>query len=120
MSKLAAAFEAGATFFQTQAVFDLAQFERFAEAAASFKTRLLAGIIMLKSVKMAQKINTDLPGVAVPKELINELAGAKDHSQASVVIAARTINAIKPLCQGAHIMAIGWEALIPQVVRAIA
>ena len=110
--------EAGARFFQTQAVYDAAAFERFIRRAERFGAPILAGCIMLKSANMARNLNANVPGISVPDVLIRELADAPDRRRASAAIAARIIRDIRPMCQGAHIMAIGWEALIPEVVAA--
>lgn len=110
--------EAGARFFQTQAVYDAASFERFIRRVERYGVPILAGCIMLKSANMARNLNANVPGISVPDALIRELDAAPDRRRASAAIAARVIRAIRPMCQGAHIMAIGWEALIPEVVDA--
>lgn len=110
--------EARARFFQTQAVYDAAPFERFIRRAEGFGVPILAGCIMLKSANMARNLNANVPGISVPDALIRELDAAPDRRRASAAIAARVIRDIRTMCQGAHIMAIGWEALIPEVVDA--
>jgi 5,10-methylenetetrahydrofolate reductase len=107
---------AGASFFQTQAVYDVAAFERFAGAAAQFPVPVLAGIIPLKSVKQADYMNAHVPGITVPDSIIDEIGAAEDRVAASLAIAARTIDALDGMCQGLHIMAIGWEAHIPALL----
>ena len=109
---------AGARFFQTQAVYDPAQLQRFVESARPLGVPILAGIILLKSGDMARSLNANLPGVDVPESLIEELDHAEDRRRASVEIAGRTVRQIRSLCQGVHIMAIGWESLIPRVLEA--
>ncbi|TFH47888.1 MAG: methylenetetrahydrofolate reductase [Lysobacterales bacterium] len=108
--------EAGASFFQTQAVYELASFERFAQAAAQFSVPVLAGIIPLKSIKQARYMNARVPGINVPEAIIQEIGNAGDGTAASLAIAARTIRALDGMCQGLHIMAIGWEAYIPELL----
>lgn len=112
--------DAGAEFFQTQAVYTPAAFEKFMNAAAKSNVSIVAGIIPIKSVKMATYMNDHVPGVSIPDELIAEIAqtqeNGRDVAATSVDIAARIIRDIKPMCQGVHIMAIGWEANIPQIV----
>lgn len=109
--------EAGASFFQTQAVYEPASFERFAQAAAQFSVPILAGIIPLKSSKQARYMNARVPGINVPEAIIQEIGNAGDGTAASLAIAARTIRALDGMCQGLHIMAIGWEAYIPELLR---
>ncbi len=109
--------DAGATFFQTQAVYEPAIFQRFASATAHFSVPVLAGIIPLKSAKQAAYMNAHVPGIHVPDAVIREIAGADDPVTASLGIAARTVEALAGICQGLHIMAIGWEAHIPALLK---
>ena len=109
--------DAGASFFQTQAVYQPAAFERFARAAAQFPIPILAGIIPLKSVQQAEYMNAHVPGITVPDAIIREIGDADDRVVASLAIAARTIRALDGMCQGLHIMAIGWEAYIPTLLE---
>ena len=109
--------DAGASFFQTQAVYDPDAFADFMTRVQRYNVPVLAGFIMLKSAAMARNFNAGVPGIDVPEVLIQELERAKDRAAASVEIAARIIAKIRPLCQGVHLMAVGWEARIPQVLE---
>lgn len=109
--------DAGASFFQTQAVYDVPAFERFAKAAARYPVPVLAGIIPLKSVKQADYMNNHVPGITVPDAIIAEIDAADDPVATSLAIAARTIDALDGMCQGLHVMAIGWEAHIPALLQ---
>jgi 5,10-methylenetetrahydrofolate reductase len=109
---------AGARFFQTQAIYDPNAFVRFMKRAEGFKVPILAGIIPLKSVGMARFMNKNVAGVFVPEELIEKMAAAKDKAQMGVEIAANIIKELKGMCQGVHIMAIGWEKKVPAVLDA--
>jgi methylenetetrahydrofolate reductase (NADPH) len=107
----------GARFFQTQAVYEVSAFERFMKRAAQFKVPVLVGIIPLKSVGMARYMNKNVSGVFVPEPLIEEMGKAEDKTAKGLEIAARLINDLKGLCQGVHIMAIGWEKKVPEILR---
>ncbi len=109
---------AGAGFFQTQGVYDPRAFETFMGGARRLGVPVLAGHILLKSADMARRLNATLPGFFVPDEVIRDLDEAEGRPEKSVEVAARVIEQIKPLCQGIHIMAIGWESRIPEVLRA--
>jgi 5,10-methylenetetrahydrofolate reductase len=109
--------KAGASFFQTQAVYDAAAFERFARAAEQFRVPVLAGIIPLKSVKQAEYMNAHVPGITVPEDVVREIGAAEDRVAASLAVASRTIGALDGMCQGLHVMAIGWEAHIPALLE---
>ena len=108
----------GAAFFQTQAVYDPAAFESFMSRAGRHGVPVLAGIIVLKSARMARFLNERLPGVHVPQPLIDEMEAAADPGVAGVEIAARLIRDLRGMCQGVHVMAIGWEARIPAILAA--
>lgn len=116
--RMAEKIEAGAAFFQTQAVYDAAVFERFMARAAPYNVPIIAGHILLKSAGMARRFNESLPGVTVPDEIIAGMADAKDRRKRSAEIAAAIIEELKPMCQGVHMMAIGWESEIPGILIA--
>jgi len=114
--KMGKKIEAGARFFQTQGIFDLGLFETFMKRVEDFKIPVLGGIILLKSAGMARFMNKNVAGVFVPEPLIKEMEETKDKVKTSVEIASRLIRGMKDLCQGVHIMAIGWEKKIPLVL----
>ena len=62
-------------------------------------------------------MNAHVPGIHVPDAVIREIAGADDPVTASLGIAAHTVEALAGICQGLHIMAIGWEANIPALLK---
>ena len=107
----------GARFFQTQAVFEPEAVVRFMDRVRHLGVPVLAGIILLKSGAMARHLNQSVPGIRIPDRLIEEMDAAADKGARSVEIAARTIAAVRPYCQGVHIMAIGWERRIPEVLE---
>jgi methylenetetrahydrofolate reductase (NADPH) len=107
----------GARFFQTQAVYEIDAFERFMKRAAQFKVPVLVGVIPLKSVGMARYMNKNVSGVFVPDDLIDEMGKAEDKTAKGLEITARLIKDLKDLCQGVHIMAIGWEKKVPEILQ---
>ena len=110
--------KAGAQFFQTQAVYEPDKFAEFMKSIAYLNVPVLVGIVLLKSAGMARFMNNNVAGVHVPDNLIEEMDGAENRAQKSIEIAARLIKEMKPLCQGVHIMAIGWENKVPEVLDA--
>jgi len=116
--KMEKKIDAGARFFQTQAIFDSETFSKFMKRVESFKVPVLAGIIPLKSAGMARFMNKNIAGISVPDELIDRMAKAEDKTQTGIAIAANTINELKDMCQGVHIMAMGWESKIPAMLDA--
>ena len=116
--KMEKKIRAGALFFQTQAIYDIELFKKFLDAAKHLKTTIIAGIVLLKSGGMAKYMNKNVSGVFVPDNLIKEMEEAKDRSAKSIEIAARLIKELKPMCQGIHIMPIGWDKKVPLVLDA--
>jgi 5,10-methylenetetrahydrofolate reductase len=108
----------GARFFQTQAVYDVELFRRFLDQAKHLKTFIMAGIVLLKSAGMAKYMNKNVAGVFVPDNLIAEMETTKDKSARSIEIASRLIRELKGLCNGIHIMPIGWDKKVPAVIEA--
>lgn len=113
---------AGARFFQTQGIFDLASLRRFMQYASQFDTKILAGIIVLSSAGMARYMNNNVPGIIISQDVIDEMATAEKGQglQKGTEIAARFIKTIKEenLCQGVHIMAVGNEGVVPDILEA--
>ncbi|MFC1918795.1 methylenetetrahydrofolate reductase [Chloroflexota bacterium] len=112
--------EAGAEFFQTQAIYDLDNFNKFMEYARQFSVKILAGIVLLSSARMAKYMTDNVPGIFVPQCLIDELAGApKGEALAKgIEIAGRMIATLKKeaVCDGVHIMAINKEEVVPDIL----
>ncbi len=111
-------YEAGACFFQTQAVYDARAFEAFMRRVESLDVAILAGIIPVKSLKMAAYMNEKVPGVEIPQALIRKIEQASDRAAVSCEITAEIIENIRPLCRGVHLMALGWEEKIPGILQA--
>ena len=114
--------ESGAEFFQTQAIYDLDRFSSFMQYARQFPVKVLAGIVLLSSARMARYMTENVPGIFVPQNLIDELAAApKGEALAKgIEIAGRMIAGLKrdSVCDGVHIMAIGREEVVPDILAA--
>ncbi|MDX9786682.1 MAG: methylenetetrahydrofolate reductase [Desulfobacterales bacterium] len=114
--------DAGAEFIQTQAVYDLEHFKTFMTYARQFDVKILAGIILLTSAPMARFMNKNIAGVSVPQALIDEMTAAPKGKALTrgIEIAGRMIKRIKEenLCDGVHIMAIGKEETVPDIMAA--
>ncbi len=109
--------EAGAKFFQTQPVYDIRKFELFFNQTSDLNIPIIAGHIMLKSADMADRFNKNIPGVSIPENVIKELSVTHDRKNKSSKIAINLINELKNMCQGVHLMALGWESLIPNILK---
>jgi len=110
---------AGARFFQTQAVFHPDRLRVFTETVRPLGVKVIAGILLLKSAGMARFVTANIPGLKVPPELTAELAAAADQPLQGVAIARRLIAAIRPWCDGVHVMAMGREDLIPDILKEV-
>ncbi|AIS53132.1 5,10-methylene-tetrahydrofolate reductase subunit MetF [Thermoanaerobacter kivui] len=113
--KMKKKMQAGAKFFQTQAVYDIEVLRKFREATKDLNAKVLVGVIPLKSPGMANYMNKNVPGIHVPDALIERLKGAENKVKEGLKIAAEFINQVKEekLCDGVHIMAIGAEENVP-------
>jgi len=120
LAKFEKKIEAGAEFIQTQAIYDLENFAKFMDYARQFKVKIMAGIVLLVSARMATYMNNNVPGISVPQNLIDELAAAPkgEALNTGIRIAGRMIKQLKDenLCDGVHIMAIGKEERVPDIL----
>jgi len=120
LAKMERKVMAGAEYFQTQAVFDSERFISFMEKAKQFGKPVQLGVIIPKSAGMAKFMNNNVAGVHVPQWMIDELAADKEKAKAGITgveLAAKVIRECRPYCQGLHIMALGWEAKVPEVLK---
>ena len=118
--KMEKKIKAGAQFFQTQAVYDPSLFGRFMKEASKFKVPVMLGIVMLKSAGMAKYMNENVAGVFVPDSLIAEMKETpkEERPKKSVEICARLIKEMKDMCQGVHLMPLGWGKYVPAILDA--
>ncbi|MCZ7547524.1 MAG: methylenetetrahydrofolate reductase [Anaerolineae bacterium] len=119
---------AGAQFFQTNLVYDPDGFnvwlELLGERGVLDKVYVLVGVTPLKSLKMAQYMHEEVPGVRIPEPLLARMekaaAQGKDAEQEEgVQIALELIDAVKGKAgvSGIHLMAVGWESIVPRLVE---
>jgi 5,10-methylenetetrahydrofolate reductase len=108
---------AGATFFQTQASYDLDGFHAFLSEARQFNVKLLAGILILHSGEMAKYVHENIPGIQIPAAVLErfERAGT-DGESVGVDFAVETMLRLTSVCDGFHMMTIREEGLIPRVL----
>ena len=105
----------GTRFFQTQAVYDAAAFAGFMEEVRGDKLSILASFIVLRSANMARRLNT-VPGISIPDALIQEMENAVDPARQGIAIAGRIIRELRNLAHGIHLIAIGQESRIPEIL----
>ncbi|MCX8126542.1 MAG: methylenetetrahydrofolate reductase [Dehalococcoidia bacterium] len=123
VQRLAKKVEAGANFIQTQAVYDVARFaewmKRVVDRGLDQRVHILAGIIPMKSAGMARYMRDYVAGVYVPDALVARMEDARDAKQEGVNIALEVIEQLKEIqgIKGIHIMAVGWEEIVPVIVE---
>lgn len=108
--------KAGAQFFQTQAVYDPDLFREFMRQAKGLGVPVMIGIVMLKSAGMARFMNKNVAGVSVPEWIIDEMKETDDRVGTSIKISAHIIRETRKLCQGLHLMTMGWERYVPDIL----
>ncbi|HEU65983.1 MAG TPA: 5,10-methylenetetrahydrofolate reductase [Chloroflexi bacterium] len=115
---------AGVSFIQTQAVYEVDELKRFTEFVRNIdgKVKILAGIVPVIGAKMAAYMNDNVPGIFIPPYIIDELAQAPKGTGVAkgIEIAARMIRQLKEekVCDGVHIMFIGREERVPEILEA--
>ncbi|MBW2521811.1 MAG: methylenetetrahydrofolate reductase [Deltaproteobacteria bacterium] len=123
--RLAKKIAAGAEFIQTQCIYNLERFEEWMNGVRDRglheKVYILAGITPMKSLGMARYMKNNVPGMDVPDEIINRLAGVPKEKQAEegIKICLETMERLKEIkgVHGFHIMAIEWEEKVPEIVE---
>ena len=113
---------AGAQFFQTQAVYEPEKFIRFMEKGKQFGVPVILGVIVPRSAGMANYMNNNIAGISVPQKMIDELKADPAKTKSGITgmeITARIIKECKPYCQGVHIMALGWDSQVPELIARI-
>lgn len=121
--RLAKKIEAGADFIQTQAVYDLDRFKEAMKRAEDMglteKAAILPGVILPRSAGMLKYMNSSVPGIEVPEEMIKRISSADDPKEEGFKIAIELINGIKeiPGVKGVHLQAIEAEHLLPELIE---
>lgn len=115
--KMERKIKAGAQFFQTQAVYDPELFRRFMEGAKDLDVPVMLGFVLLKSAGMARYMNKNVAGVSVPDWIIDEMKKTDDKAATSIKIAVRIIRQMREMCQGLHLMTLGWERHVPAILQ---
>lgn len=123
VSRLAKKVKAGADFIQTQAVYDVAKFAKWmgmvTDRGLDKQVHILAGVIPIRSAGMARYMRDNVPGVSVPDEIVTRLEKAEKAKEEGLRIILEIIEQLKqiPGVHGIHIMAVGWEDIVPELVE---
>jgi methylenetetrahydrofolate reductase (NADPH) len=106
----------GARFFQSQPLYDLKKGEQLFKYCEELGVKILIGVILIKSEKQAEFLNK-IPGIKIPPQVIQKFAGASDPLQVGIEYAAQEIRELKPISHGVHVMTVGREELVPEILR---
>lgn len=110
--------KAGAKFFQTQAIFTRGQMEDFMGKVSGFGTKIIAGVLLVRSLKSAQFLQDKVPGIFVPDELFKTLSESENQERAGIEYAAKLVRDYMEICDGVHLMAIRAEDKLIDVLNA--
>jgi homocysteine S-methyltransferase len=124
ISKLAAKIEAGATFAQTQPVYDIAALDRFYARPESRQIPILIGLIPPKSLKQALYFANEVPGMVVPEEILSRMRRAAEKGPAfeeeeGLAIAVELARAIAARARGIHIMPMGRYEVVKRILAEV-
>jgi len=123
VTRLAKKVKAGADFIQTQSIYDMERFERWMALVRARglheKVHILAGVMPLKSHKVALYMKNKVAGMIVPDAIVERLKAAKDPKEEGVRLCVEQIEHLRSIegVRGVHIMAMAWEEKVPEIVR---
>jgi methylenetetrahydrofolate reductase (NADPH) len=119
LMKMGKKIDAGAEFFQTQAVYDDDTVDEFIKKAEKFGYPIQLGVVLLKSPQMGAYMNKNVSGISVPQKWIDEIGsvGKEDRKKKAAEMMGRFIKKHKSKFQGAHIMPLGWTDVVPDILE---
>jgi 5,10-methylenetetrahydrofolate reductase len=117
--KMKKKIDAGAEFFQTQAVYDFQLFERFMEKAEKLDRPIQVGVVVLKSPQMGKFMNANVSGIQVPQNWIDGIGSVDktDRKKKAAEMMGRFLRQVKSMVQGVHIMPLGWSDVVPAILQ---
>ncbi len=123
VDRLEKKINAGASFLQTQCVFDLDRFKewmkRVVDRGLHERCAILAGVTPIKSLGAARYMKNNVAGITIPDSLIDRMKGAEDKKAEGIKIGVETIQQCKEIegIAGVHVMAVAWEEKVPEIVE---
>ncbi|HPI90226.1 MAG TPA: methylenetetrahydrofolate reductase [Spirochaetota bacterium] len=117
--------DAGADFIQTQCIFDIPRFrdymQKIQDLGVTEQSYILAGIIPLKSLRMAEYMASKVPGVIIPDIIMKSMKNAATGkaSEEGIKICCDIIQQVReiPGLAGVHLMAIEWEHRVAEIIE---
>jgi methylenetetrahydrofolate reductase (NADPH) len=123
VTRLAKKVKAGADFIQTQSIYDMERFERWMALVRARglheRVHIIAGVMPLKSHKVALYMKNKVAGMIVPDAIVERLKNAKDPKEEGVRLCVEQIEHLRTIegVRGVHIMAMAWEEKVPEIVH---
>jgi 5,10-methylenetetrahydrofolate reductase len=117
--KMRKKIDAGAEFFQSQAVYDDRVVDTFVDKASRLDRPIQMGVVVLKSPQMGRFMNKNVSGITVPDEWIDEIGSVDkaDRKKKAAEMMGRFIKKHKNKFQGVHIMPLGWTDIVPSILE---
>jgi methylenetetrahydrofolate reductase (NADPH) len=109
--------KAGAQFFQTQATFSVSQMAEFMTKVRPTGAKIIAGVLLVRTLKTARFLQDKVPGIFVPDEMFQLLEKAENPEEAGIAYAAHLVKEYRGLCDGVHLMAIRSEEKLVEVLK---
>ena len=109
--------DAGAVFFQTQAVTDIDKFARAVEALRPTGAKIIAGILLFKSPRVINFINERLAGLMVPEWISDRITAAEKPLEEAIAIAIEQVRELRDVADGVHIMPLGSDDAVVRIIE---
>ncbi len=119
LMKMKKKIDAGAEFFQTQAVYDDRIVDEFIKKTEKLDRPIQLGVVLLKSPQMGKFMNQNVSGITVPQEWIDDIESVDkpDRKKKAAEMMGRFIKKHKSKFQGVHIMPLGWTDIVPDILE---
>lgn len=119
LMKMGKKVDAGAQFFQTQAVYEDRAIDEFVEKTEAFDRPIQLGVVLLKSPQMGAYMNKNVSGISVPQKWIDAIGSVDkgDRKKKAAEMMGRFIKKHKSKFQGVHIMPLGWTDIVPDILE---
>lgn len=115
--RIAQKIEAGAQFFQTQAIMDVDVFAPRIAEIQEMGAKVIVGVLLLKSPSVIRFINTKLAGLMVPDHLAEKIIAADDPFAESVALAVEQAKVVAEIADGIHIMPLGANEAAVEILK---
>ena len=109
--------DAGAVFFQTQAMTDIDKFARAIDALRPTGAKVIAGVLLLKNARVIKFINERLPGLMIPEHIADRISSAADPLEESIKLAIEQVGELRQIADGVHIMPLGADDAVVRILE---